>query len=81
MKLVFLQTGNIELELMQYPEPSATPWTGHLAFYCEDVEVEYGRLTGMDLCDLTKPRETGDGQREFSLSDPEGNRIEIVEKV
>lgn len=68
LRLVFLQAGNIELELMQYPEPPASAWPGHLAFYCEDVEAEYKRLDELGCCDLTQPRETGDRQREFSLN-------------
>ena len=80
MRLVFLHAGAVELELMQYPEPPAASWTGHLAFYCEDIDAEYQRLSELRCDNLTCPRETGDGYRELTLSDPEGNRIELVQR-
>ncbi len=81
MRLAFLQAENTMLELMQYPKQTdATKWSGHLAFQSEDVDAEYKRMKKMGCADLTEPRESGDGFLEFALSDPEGNRIEVVQQ-
>jgi len=82
LRISFLKAENMELELMQYNgKQTEKKWAGHIAFASDDVDVEYGRMSDMDVPKLSQPRESGDGYREFALEDPEGNTIEVVQKI
>ena len=88
LKTYFLSfADNCRLELMEKPGISAALSKGehmgytHLAFRAGDKE-SVDRLTDQLRNDgytvFSEPRMTGDGYYESCVSDPDGNRIEIV---
>jgi len=75
------------LEIMYRPELSGTGTGGehlgftHLAFSAGDketVDSMTNRLRNDGYTVFSEPRTTGDGYYESCVSDPDGNRIEIV---
>lgn len=80
--------GETRLEIMTRPElmesDQKNPYTGwaHLGFEAGSKE-KVNELTEQLACDgfqiLSAPRITGDGYYESCVSDPDGNRVEIVE--
>ena len=84
LRTVMLRRGNVDLELLHRGKErlggNAGAW-GHAALGVRDVDAEYERLRGLGLAGLVRPRDTGDGFRECSFCDPEGNRIELFARV
>ncbi len=83
LRTVMLRRGRIDLELLHRSDAATggTPRQGHVAFEADDPDAIYESLRGLGLSGLTPPRDTGDGFRECSLTDPEGNRIELFRRI
>ena len=92
LDLVYLQRDGFRLELLAYPAPGTTGDGGprqmnalgftHLSFRVDDADalaeavIEYG---GQLLSDRTV--EFGAGNRGMMLTDPDGNLLELIERV
>lgn len=88
LRTVFLSRDGIQVELLERPRrvdflSDRVPVRGHLALQSDDVDREYNRLLalGIPAGQLEPPRNTGDGFRELTLRDPEGNLIELCSRV
>ncbi len=84
LRTVMLRRGRIDLELLHRDGATTSGRTsgwGHVAFEADDPDATYATLCELGLAGLTPPRDTGDGFREFSLTDPEGNRIELFRRI
>jgi HAD superfamily hydrolase (TIGR01509 family) len=86
LRTVFLERDGLSLELLERPRaepPSLAAPGGHLALAVADVDGAFARLAALDLpgVRLSPPRLTGDGYREAALHDPEGNVVELVQRV
>jgi len=89
LRTVFLRRGDAVVELLSTEDPEkihaasdgAVAGKGHFSLEVDSVEGEYERLRALSAPNLTPPRNTGDGFREFTLTDPEGNRIEFCRRV
>ncbi len=88
LRTVFLEREGVRLELLQRPRAdeflarrAVAP--GHLSLEVADVDAEHARLRalGVSAAALEPPRNTGDGFRELTLRDPEGNLIELSARV
>jgi HAD superfamily hydrolase (TIGR01509 family) len=84
LRTVFLERDGVQLELLERPREegflerrAAAP--DHLALEVADVDAEHVRLAGQGFpgAVVRPPRNTGDGFRELTLRDPEGNVIEL----
>jgi HAD superfamily hydrolase (TIGR01509 family) len=88
LRTVFLERGAVSLELLERPRSGDLAGERphpqhHLSIEVDDVDAEYSHLVTLGLAgaSLTAPRDTGDGYREVSLRDPEGNTIELSRRV
>lgn len=86
LRTAFLERDGFRLELLERPRnsffiDSKLEKTGHLAIEVADVDAEYTRIKMLAPNSLKAPRDTGDGYREFSFEDPEGNTIEIARRI
>ncbi|MGD2200611.1 MAG: VOC family protein [Candidatus Bathyarchaeota archaeon] len=79
-KIVFLDTGEGLLELIQRPgapgKAPEGPWS-HVAFKVDDYDAMESKLEGMGL-ELRKVV-LGDGSRIAFFKDPDGHDVEIME--
>lgn len=88
LRTVFLEREGLQLELLErsrgedFLERRAHA-PDHLSLEVADVDAEHARLAALDLAGaaLQPPRNTGDGFRELTLRDPEGNVIEISARI
>jgi predicted enzyme related to lactoylglutathione lyase len=48
--------------------------------WCDDVDVEFERLTAAGVAAVQQPHDTGNANRNALLRDPDGNLVEIVAK-
>ena len=59
--------------------PDPVPWPqGELAFFVEDVDVEYDRLRRLGFRVLAPPTDRPWGERTLHVADPDGNVIELT---
>ncbi|HEV8639058.1 MAG TPA: VOC family protein [Chloroflexota bacterium] len=80
--VVFLDLGNTMIHLVRYRDevPRPDPRSTHLAIEVDDLDaaLERVRATGVTL--LSEIQIRPDGMRCFYFLDPEGNRIELVNR-
>ncbi len=88
LRTVFLERDGVQLELLERPRgDDFVARRGyapdHLSLEVADVDAEHARLAGLGFpgAVVKAPRNTGDGFRELSLSDPEGNVVEISSRI
>lgn len=88
LRTVFLERDGVQLELLERPREDGfverrafAP--DHVSLEVADVDAEHTRLGGLRLqgAVVQGPRDTGDGFRELTLRDPEGNVIELSARV
>ena len=88
LRTVFLERDGVRLELLERPRPddflarrAFAP--DHLSLRVPDVDAEHARLAGLGFPGalVGPPRNTGDGFRELTLRDPEGNLVEISTRI
>ena len=88
LRTVFLERDGVRLELLERPRPddflarrAFAP--DHLSLRVPDVDAEHARLAGLGFPGalVGPPRNTGDGFRELTLRDPEGNLVEISARI
>lgn len=87
LRTVFLEREGLQLELLERPRAddflarrAFAP--DHLSLDVADVDTEHARLVTVAPGAVVRPpRNTGDGFRELTLHDPEGNVIEISARV
>ena len=88
LRTVFLERDGVQLELLERPREdefqarrACAP--NHLSLEVPDVDAEHARLAALGFPGsvVQPPRNTGDGFRELTLRDPEGNVIEISARV
>jgi len=84
LRTVFLERDAVQLELLERPREegflerrAAAP--GHLSLEVADVDAEHARLAGLGYPGVVvrPPHNTGDGFRELTVHDPEGNVLEL----
>lgn len=51
-----------------------------LVFWVEDVDATYAALVGAGVPERTKPHDTGNGNRNAVVTDPDGTLVELVAK-
>jgi lactoylglutathione lyase len=61
------------------PEPGRP--AAVLVLWADDVDEAYRKLVGAGVPALQEPHDTGNGNRNALLRDPDGNLVEIVAKV
>ncbi|GAB2581754.1 VOC family protein [Kribbella endophytica] len=77
-----LGTGLIELLHNQNPAPDATYGLNHIGFMTDDLDADYARLITAGYAELTPPKVAGSGQGRLAfLSDPNGNRVELLQRT
>jgi HAD superfamily hydrolase (TIGR01509 family) len=88
LRTVFLERDGVALELLERPRGDGFPGErarapNHVSLEVDDVDGAHARLAALGLpgAALTPPRDTGDGYRELSLRDPEGNVVELSTRV
>lgn len=87
LRTVFLERDGLQLELLERPRAEdfmarRAYAPDHLSLDVADVDAEHARLAVLAPGAVVKPpRNTGDGFRELTLHDPEGNVIEISARV
>lgn len=88
LRTVFLERDGVQLELLERPRGddflarrAFAP--DHLSLEVADVDAEHARLAALGYPGtvVQPPRSTGDGFRELTVRDPEGNPIEISARV
>ncbi len=70
-------------ELIGMDAPAGeVPWPqGEVAFLCEDVDAEHARLLGADVRVLAPPTDRPWGERTVHLADPDGNVVELTQRL
>lgn len=59
--------------------PGAVPWPqGEVAFLCDDVDGEHGRLAAAGVPVLSPPTDRAWGERTLHVADPDGNVVELT---
>jgi HAD superfamily hydrolase (TIGR01509 family) len=90
LRTVLLRNGTALLELLERPRSRPPGAAGadegpphHLALHVEDVDAWHRELAarGGAGAVVDGPRTTGDGCRELTLRDPEGNLVELSSRV
>ena len=81
LRTVFLERDGVQLELLERPrdddfQARRAYAPDHLSLEVADVDAEHARLAGLGFpgAVVQPPRNTGDGFRELTLRDPEGQR-------
>ena len=61
----------------------ATPGAPAMAvvFWTDDVDAEFARLVAAGVPAVKEPHDTGNGNRNALVRDPDGNLVELVSKV
>lgn len=81
------ESGNVQLELTYNDETPSDGYKngdafGHFAFYCDDMDKFTSKLNSMGYKYLYEPFDlTGKGSKIAFINDPDGNEIELIEKV
>jgi HAD superfamily hydrolase (TIGR01509 family) len=88
LRTVFLERDGVQLELLERArdddfQARRAYAPDHLSLEVADVDAEHSRLAGLAFpgAVVQPPRNTGDGFRELTLRDPEGNVIEISARI
>lgn len=88
LRTVFLERDGLQLELLERPRDGEflarrAYAPDHLSLDVADVDAEHARLAALGFpgAVVKPPRNTGDGFRELTLKDPEGNVVEISARV
>jgi beta-phosphoglucomutase family hydrolase len=88
LRTVFLSRNGVSLELLERPRSQRVQdlhsiSTNHISFLVDDVDAEYDRIVKLNAhsTPIHPPRNTGDGYREMSIIDPEGNIIEFGRRI
>lgn len=88
LRTVFLERDGVQLELLERPREDdflarRAYAPDHVSLDVPDVDAEHARLAGLGYPDVVvgTPRNTGDGFRELTLRDPEGNLVEISARL
>jgi HAD superfamily hydrolase (TIGR01509 family) len=88
LRTVFLERDGVSIELLERPRDAGFPGErarapNHLSLAVDDVDAAHARLAalGLPAAALVAPRDTGDGYREASVRDPEGNVVELSARV
>jgi catechol 2,3-dioxygenase-like lactoylglutathione lyase family enzyme len=77
-----LGTGLIELLHNQNPSPDATYGLNHIGFMTDDLDNDYARLIAAGYAELSPPKVAGSGQGRLAfLADPNGNRVELLQRT
>jgi HAD superfamily hydrolase (TIGR01509 family) len=86
LRTVFLERDGVSLELLERPRDpgflerrAAAP--DHLSLQVDDLDAEWARISALGLPGAAPPRDTGDGYREATVRDPEGNLVELSARV
>ena len=86
LTIQFLSIGEVQLELFGYSKEVAEQerkplqaGIAHMAFEVENLDETYVELQKRGIIFEGEPRTAMMGQRILFLSDPDGNRIELVE--
>lgn len=80
-------SGNVQIELTYNDDTPADGYKngnafGHFAFYCDDLDKFTSKLNSMGYKYLYEPFDlTGKGSKIAFINDPDGNEIELIEKV
>lgn len=80
-------SGNVQIELTYNDETPADGYKngnafGHFAFCCDDLDKFTSKLNSMGYKYLYEPFDlTGKGSKIAFINDPDGNEIELIEKV
>jgi len=81
------ESGQVQIELTYNDETPAEGYTngnafGHFALYCENLDKFTQDLEKMGYKYLYEPFDlTGKGSKIAFITDPDGNEIELIEKV
>jgi len=81
------ESGNVQIELTYNDETPEDGYKcgnafGHFAFCCEDIDSFTEKLHNMGYEYLYEPFDlTGKGSKIAFVNDPDGNEIELIEKV
>lgn len=81
------KTGNVQIELTCNDETPQDGYTngnafGHFAFYCENMDEFSQKVNELGYKYLYEPFDlTGKGSKIAFIKDPDGNEIELIEKV
>ena len=81
------ESGEVQIELTYNDETPKDGYTngnafGHFAFSCDDMDKFSEKLHSMGYEYLYEPFDlTGKGSKIAFINDPDGNEIEIIEKV
>ena len=81
------ESGEVQIELTYNDETPKDGYTngnafGHFAFSCDDMDKFSEKLRSMGYEYLYEPFDlTGKGSKIAFINDPDGNEIEIIEKV
>jgi lactoylglutathione lyase len=58
------------------------PWPqGEVAFFCSDVDAEHRRLLEAGVRILSRPTDRPWGERTLHLADPDGNVVELTQRL
>ena len=76
-----LATGLVELLYHEDPDPDATYGLNHVGFMTDDLDADYAKLIALGYAELSPPKVAGSGQGRLAfLSDPNGTRIELLQR-
>lgn len=83
MDVVYLLISGGLIELLHTPKPPQDTEFGinHIAFMSDDLDTDYTRLTEAGYSGLVPPKAAGSGVGRLAfLSDPNGTRVEILQR-
>jgi lactoylglutathione lyase len=64
------------------PPSGEVPWPqGEVAFFCDNVDREHERLSAEGVRILATPTDRPWGERTLHLADPDGNVVELTQKI
>jgi catechol 2,3-dioxygenase-like lactoylglutathione lyase family enzyme len=86
LKMAFLMLDDFRLELIQFTPPGRQsiaaindPGSGHICLRVQDIESVYSRLTERGTSFTSPPYHDASGVSMGYFTDPEGNRLEVLE--
>jgi predicted enzyme related to lactoylglutathione lyase len=79
--VVFLDLGNTMIHLVRFGEevPRPDPRSTHVAICVDDLEGALADVRARGLNVLREPTTRPDGSRCFFFTDPDGNRVELIQ--
>ncbi|PKM78305.1 MAG: hypothetical protein CVU90_03325 [Firmicutes bacterium HGW-Firmicutes-15] len=85
LKIVYLQSGALTIELLEYLVPPSSPREAgtfdHLAFSVPNIQAAIARLNEQGVEFLSgSPRLAMNGKKIIFFTGPDGERIELLEK-